>query len=190
MLLIKSEGVGRVFVKRVWKLKSKIPQNQILNTNSKSLILKESLIHQTIKKVTEDIESMKMNTAVSSLMILTNYLEKEKSVSQNDYFILLKLLAPFAPHMTEELWSLFGHEDSIHTQVWPTYDPNKLVSDEVTLAVQINGKIRAMLVVPTSATEEEITAKTLALREVEKWLDGNKPHKVIIVPGKIVSIVV
>ena len=174
-------GVRR-FLERVWRLKEKVTNQH--NTEG------STLVHQTIKKVTEDIESMKMNTAVSSLMILVNSLEKEKTISRDDYETLLKLLAPFAPHMTEELWETLGHKDSIHTQVWPTYDPDKLVSDEATLAVQINGKIRATLVVSISTPEEEIRAKTLALSEVEKWLDGAEPKKMIVIPGKIVSIVV
>ena len=176
-------GVRR-FLERVWKLQNKI------TANSSELQASESLMHQTIEKITNDLAVFKTNTAVSQLMVLVNEFSKREVVSRKSFETFLKLLAPFAPHMAEELWSLLGHEDSIHTEAWPTYDPDKLASDEVTLAVQINGKIRATLVVSTSATEDEITVKTLALSEVKKWLDNKEPRKVIVVSGKIVSIVV
>ena len=123
-------------------------------------------------------------------MIFVNNLEKQTAVSQEEYEILLKLLAPFAPHITEELWSILGHEDSIHLQPWPEHDSSKLEKEEVTLAIQINGKVRASLVVHRGISEQEIEEKTLALPEVKKWLKDSVPKKVIIVPGKIVSIVI
>src|SRR3990167_11463736 len=122
-------------------------------------------------------------------MIYTNALDKQEKVSEKEFEILLILLAPFAPHMTEELWSLLGHKDSIHTETWPIFDPKKIETDEMTMAVQINGKVRASLVVGREQNEEEIRAKALAIPEVEKWLVGKEPKKVIVVPGKIISIV-
>ena len=146
-------------------------------------------MHQTIKKVSEDIESMGFNTAVSALMIYANTLDKQEKVSQQEFETLLLLLAPFAPHITEELWRTLGHKDSIHTGDWPTYDQKKIEKDEVTLAVQVDGKVRANLFVARGQDEEEIKAIVLTLPEVKKWLDGKEPKRVIIVPDRIVSIV-
>jgi len=171
----------RRFLEKVWRLKGRT-----LDTDSQG----STLMHQTIKKVSEDIEVMKFNTAISSLMIWLNTMEKTvEGFSRKEFEILLILLAPFAPHMTEELWSLLGHKDSIHTETWPIFDPKKIETDEMTMAVQINGKVRASLVVGREQNEEEIRAKALAIPEVEKWLVGKEPKKVIVVPGKIISIV-
>src|SRR3990167_6168080 len=159
----------RRFLEKVWRLKNKLTNNRQLTTNN------ETLVHSTIKKVSEDVESMGFNTAVSALMIYTNTLDKQEKVSQKEFETLLLLLAPFAPHITEELWKTLGHNDSIHTQSWPTYDPEKLLKDEITLAVQIDGKFRASLLVARNQSAEEIRATALALPEVKKWLDGKEP---------------
>jgi len=173
----------RRFLEKVWRLKNKLTNNRQLTTNN------ETLVHSTIKKVSEDVESMGFNTAVSALMIYTNTLDKQEKVSQKEFETLLLLLAPFAPHITEELWKTLGHLNSIHTEDWPTYDPEKLLKDEITLAVQIDGKFRASLLVVRNQSEEAIRKTALALPEVKKWLDGKEPKKIIIVPEKIISIV-
>lgn len=160
-------------------------KGQTLSTDSQGL----TLVHQTIKKVSEDIESMGFNTTVSSLMIFVNALDKQEKVSKEEFEILLILLAPFAPHITEELWSILGYKNSIHTQSWPTYDPDKIEMDEISLAVQINGKVRAHLYVTNGQSEEDVRMTVLALPEVKKWLNGKEPKKVIVVPRKIISIV-
>ena len=181
-----SEGslIGpRRFLEKVWRLRGRTS-----DTNSRGST-SENLMHQTIKKVSEDIESMGFNTAVSALMIYANTLDKQEKVSQQEFETLLLLLAPFAPHITEELWRTLGHKDSIHTGDWPTYDQKKIEKDEVTLAVQVDGKVRANLFVARGQDEEEIKAIVLTLPEVKKWLDGKEPKRVIIVPDRIVSIV-
>ncbi|MDP3875195.1 MAG: class I tRNA ligase family protein [bacterium] len=170
----------RRFLEKVWRLKEKVSDSDLEDS---------ALIHQTIKKVSDDIESMGFNTAVSAMMIYTNALDKQEQVTQKEFEVLLILLAPFAPHITEELWRALGHKDSIHTQNWPTYNPKKLLKDEITLAIQINGKVRANLLVSREQSEEEIRATVLALPEVKKWLDGKELKKVIIVPRRVVSIV-
>ena len=175
----------RRFLERVWRLKTKVAKGQTLDTDSQGL----TLMHQTIKKVSDDIESMKFNTAVSSLMIYVNALDKNDKISQEEFRTLILLLAPFAPHITEELWSLLGHRDSIHLQSWPTYDSKKLMKDEITLAVQINGKIRASLSISRNQSEADLKKRVLMLPEVNKWLNGKEPKKIIVVPGKIISIV-
>ncbi|MDO8569417.1 MAG: class I tRNA ligase family protein [bacterium] len=178
----------RRFLEKVWRLQFKISQGQTLDTkdtNSQGL----TLMHQTIKKVSEDIESMGFNTAVSTLMIFTNVLDKQDKVSQKEFETLLFLLAPFAPHITEELWVTLGYKNSIHTQSWPTYDPEKIEVGEISLAVQINGKARASFTMSNGQSEEEIKASVLALPEIQKWLNGKEPKKIIIIPKRIISIV-
>jgi leucyl-tRNA synthetase len=148
------------------------------------------LMNQTIKKVSEDIAALKFNTAVSSLMIWLK--EREKSgagFSKSEFEILLLLLAPFAPHLTEELWSELGHEDSIHLQKWPEYDPKLILADQVTMAIQINGKLRGKIEVPRDSDEEFLIQEALALPEVQKWLKGEKPKKTIVVPNRLISLV-
>lgn len=171
----------RRFLDKVWRLKEKV------SSNSESVV--STLMHQTIKKVSEDIEKMGFNTAISTLMIFTNALEKQERVSQKEFEVLLILSAPFTPHITEELWEIFGHKDSIHLQSWPTYDPEKTEKDEITLAIQIDGKVRAKLTVSRGQSDDEVKTAALLLPEVQKWLDRKEPKRVIVVPQKIVSIV-
>ncbi|MEX2014048.1 MAG: class I tRNA ligase family protein, partial [Parcubacteria group bacterium] len=144
--------------------------------------------HRAIKKVSEGIESMKMNTAVASMMILVNDLGKKSEIHKEEYEILLKLLAPFAPHITEELWSMLGHKDSVHTQSWPAYDPGKIEKEDVAIAIQIDGKVRSSIIVSLGQSEEEVKTAVFALPEVQKWLKGKEPKKIIFVPKRIISI--
>ncbi|MDP3763369.1 MAG: class I tRNA ligase family protein [bacterium] len=176
----------RRFLEKVWRL-----SRTVLDTNAEmsKTVFDTALMHQTIKKVSDDIEDMGFNTAVSTLMIYVNALEKQEKISQKEFETLLLLLAPFAPHITEELWSLLGHTDSVHIQEWPKYDPNLVLSDEIILAVQVNGKLRGKLVVSRGSNEEAIKSQVLTMPEVQKWLDDKEPKKVIFVPGKVVSIV-
>jgi len=182
----------RRFLEKVWKIGGRIQLSAHgqASGDSRPIASDLSLLgHQTIKKVSEDIENIKFNTAVSSLMVYVNALERQKDVSQKEFEILLLLLAPFVPHISEELWHLIGHQDSIHKQSWPTFDPNKIESEEIILAIQVNGKVRASLKVSVNDGEEEVKARALSLPEVQKWLVGKAPKKVIIVPKKIISIV-
>ena len=172
----------RRFLERVWKLRSKLTANSLQLTAG-------PLMHQTIKKVSEDIESMRFNTAVSAMMIYTNELDKNSDVSLSEYETLLLLLAPFAPHMTEELWSNLGHKDSIHTATWPVFDPKKIEKSEATLAIQVDGKVRGSIKIRDDQKEDEIKKLALELPEIQKWLMGKEPKKTIVVLGKIVSIV-
>jgi leucyl-tRNA synthetase len=157
-----------------------------------------SLIHKTIKKVSEDIESMRFNTAVSALMILLNEFEScsteasqdKKTISKENYEIFFQLLAPFAPHITEELWSLLGHKKSIHIEPWPAYDHALLVESRIKMAVQINGKTRAEMEVATEALEEEVRAAALNLEPVKKWLNNKAPTRIIVVKGRLINFVV
>jgi len=160
----------------------------------------EKLIHKTIKKVTEDIENFRFNTAVSALMILTNELEKEKQLSIINYQLLLKLLAPMAPHLTEELWHRLNNisinqsnqhkSASIFFEKWPEYDPKLIKEEMITLVIQINGRIRDKIEVGADISEEEAKKLTLEREKVKKWIEGKEIKKVIFVPGRIINIVI
>ncbi|MEK7064994.1 MAG: class I tRNA ligase family protein, partial [Patescibacteria group bacterium] len=150
----------------------------------------DSVLHQTIKKVTDDIEGLRFNTAISQLMILVNEMSGGTyHVSRNTYQTLLQLLSPFAPHITEELWSQLGNKTSITRAEWPKYDPELAKEDKITIAVQINGKLRDTFEAPAEIGEEEVKKMALASEKAQKWLEGKEPKKVIYVKGKLVSIV-
>jgi leucyl-tRNA synthetase len=171
----------RRFIEKVWRLSDRISGKPEIGSGN---------IQKTIKKVSDDIENMKFNTAISSMMILVNDLEKEESISKKDYEILLQLLAPFAPHVTEELWSLLGNKKSIHLSDWPTFDPSLLVISKVNIVIQINGKTRTTFEASPEASQDELKTMALGLKEIEKWIEGKEPKKVIVVPGKLVNIVI
>lgn len=170
------------FLEKVWRLTEKIDLE-------KKVCRTDSLVHKTVKGVTEDIDGFKFNTAVSKMMILVNALEKEEKIVEGSYRTLLRLLAPFAPHLTEELWHELGETASIHLSSWPTYDPAKATDETVTIGVQVNGKARAEITIASGATREEIEAAALALPRVQEYLAGAAPKKIIVVPGRIVNIV-
>ncbi len=170
----------RRFIERVWKLRGKVGEVEPSNF----------LMHSTIKKVSEDIESMGFNTAVSAMMVWANELDKREVVSSVEYETLLKLLSPFAPHVTEELWANLGHKESIHESEWPKWEEKYLVQDEVTIAVQINGKVRGKLVVSRNTEEAEVEKLAKQLPNILKWIEGKDVKKVIVVPQKIVNIVI
>ncbi|MDI6591973.1 MAG: class I tRNA ligase family protein, partial [Patescibacteria group bacterium] len=185
------------FLQKVWNLKSKIqnPKSKITNQNSKL----EKLIHQTIKKVSEDIEDFKFNTAISALMILVNELEKQPTLEIRNLKLVIKLLAPFAPHLTEELWqncilkvpsSKFQVPSSIHNQPWPSYDPNLIKEEKITLIVQVNGKVRDKIEAEANISEEKAKELAISREKVKKWIEGKEIKKVIFVPEKLINIVV
>lgn len=150
-------------------------------------------MHQTIKKVTEDIQEFKYNTAISAIMEYVNVLT-EYRVSSIEYLKpLALLLAPFTPHLAEEVWrGVFSHKDSIHVAPWPKYDPRLIKEEEVTMVIQINGKMRSQIMVNSqrSKVKEEITDMAKSDQKVTKWLKGQKIKKVVFVPGKIINFVV
>ena len=148
----------------------------------------EVLLNQTVKKVGEDIEAMKFNTAVSALMILSNELQSLTEVPRVAYETLLQLLAPFAPHITEELWERLGHKNSIHLESWPSFDASKLESDTIVVAVQVDGKTRGMVTVPRGTDEKTV----LSAIKSDARLSGMLPEhqaRVIFVPGKVINII-
>ena len=176
----------RRFLEKVWRLSSKI-QNPKHKISNRAL---ESLVHKTIAKVGEDIERFKFNTAISTLMILVNALEKESEISVKHYETLLILLAPFAPHITEELWHECGQATSIFLAKWPKVDTKKVVDETVSIAVQVNGKLRAVLEIAAGSTEEAVKELAVADIRVVPYLEGKIIRKMIFVPGKILNLVV
>ena len=170
----------RRFLEKVWKVSQKID-----DTENQEV---ESLLQETIKKVTEDIEEFRFNTAVSQLMIFVNALPGKISRSALERFLLL--LSPFAPHVAEELWAELGQKESIFLSSWPTLDAEKIVTDSIKMAVQVNGKVRAVIEVTKDMTDAEIQALALAEEKVQVAIGDKEIKKVIIVPQKIVSIVV
>lgn len=172
------------FLDRVARLKEKIVDG---DNYSPSL---EGIINKTIKKVGYDLANMKYNTAVSALMILTNAFEDSKSITKKDYQTLLILLNPISPHITEELNEEIGFTTKIVEMSWPEYDDAKTIDNEITIGVQVNGKLRGEILVTAEDTEEEIKEKALTNENVKRHIDGKEIIKIIIIKGKIVNIVV
>jgi leucyl-tRNA synthetase len=148
------------------------------------------LMHRTVKKVTEDIESFRYNTAVSTMMIFTNHLTSLAEVPREAVENLVLCLSPFAPHLSEELWSGAGHEQSLAHEPWPTFDPKECVDDVVEIAVQVNGKVRGAVTVARDATEDVAREAALALENVQSHVAGKAVRKVVYVPGRILNIIV
>ncbi|MGI9118133.1 MAG: leucine--tRNA ligase, partial [Minisyncoccia bacterium] len=153
-----------------------------------AVVTTEITLHKTIKKVTEDIENFAFNTAISSLMICLNEFENAPVVSVDMYKIFLQLLAPFAPHITDEVWSILGEKKSIHNSMWPKHDPKKIVSNTVTIGIQVNGKIRAEITIPTNANQSDVEKMALQNEKVQAWLEGKEIKKIIYIPGRLINI--
>ncbi len=172
------------FLERVERLEQKVVDG---DNYSKDL---ESVIHKTIKKVTTDLATMKYNTAVSSLMILTNAYEDKENITESDYRVLLLLLNPIAPHITEELNERNHLGEMLCKSAWPTYDENKTVDNEKEIGVQVNGKLRGSIVIATDEDNESVIKKALSNENVQKHIENKEIVKTIVVPNKIVNIVV
>ncbi len=150
----------------------------------------QQLTHSTIKSVTADIENFRFNTAISAMMILVNHYSDLTTVPRGNYESLVLLLAPLAPHVAAELWKQLGHKETVHAQTWPTYDEALTKAEEVTVAVQVNGKVRDKLILAVDASEEDVKAQAQTSEKVQKHINGKEVVKVIYVPGRIVNIVV
>ncbi len=148
------------------------------------------LLHRTIRKVGDDIEAFKFNTAISQMMIFLNEAEKAETISRDTLEKFVLVLSPFAPHLGEELWSRMGHETSASAMNWPSYDEALCAEDEVTLVVQVNGKVRDRLTVPAGLPDPELEKRALQLSKIKEWTDGKQVRKIIVAQGKLVNIVV
>ena len=176
------EGVKR-FLDKVWRL-FEITNSELRITNSEL----ETIYNQSVKKIGEDIDGLAFNTAISQLMILTNAFTEAGGVPEAMVDGYLKILAPFAPHLAEEIWHRVAREGSVQTSGWPKYDASKIVSANFELVVQVNGKVRDRIEVASDISEADAKAKALASEKVQKHLEGHEPKQVIYVKGKLVSI--
>jgi leucyl-tRNA synthetase len=148
------------------------------------------LLNQTIKKVGHDIESLGFNTAISAMMIFVNHLSKQTVRPRAVVEKLVLILAPFAPHIAEELWEKLGHTDSLTYEPWPEYDKELIKEKEIELAVQVNGKIRDRIVVSADADEGQIKQRALSSKKVVAAMAGKEPKKVIVIKSRLVNIVI
>ena len=172
------------FIDRIIKLGEKLNGSNEFSKDT------EILMNQTIKKVTDDLENIKYNTAVSALMILLNELEKKAEISNKDYRTLLLILNPIAPHITEELNEKYELGDLLCKSAWPSYDTSKLVDDTYEMVVQVNGKVRGKIEVDIDITKEEMEKQALNIENVKNHIEEKEIVKVIIIPKKLVNIVV
>ena len=182
-----NQGVegARKFLDRVYRLYTS--ENKIKAKDNKNL---EKVYHETVKKVTNDFETLNFNTAISSMMIFINAVYKEEIFPREYALNFLKLLNPICPHMTEELWEKMGHDKTIAFEKWPRYDESKLIEDTKTIAVQVNGKVRGEITISKDLEEASIKEKALNQENVKKHLENKEIVKVIVIKDKIVNIVV
>jgi leucyl-tRNA synthetase len=184
------EGITR-FLDRVWRLyvdEDGNPSRAMTGDAPAPESLR--LLHQTIRKVTEDLDALKFNTAISQMMVLANELTKlvRRPRALLEPFVLL--LAPFAPHLGEELWNRLGHPETLAFEPWPKFDPALTVEDRVTVAIQINGKLRATLELPRGTDEADVKSAALGDERVRRYVDGAELKKTIYVPDKLLNLVV
>jgi len=179
------EGCWR-FLKRIWVLFGN--KDKIEKTTSKDLIQK---LNYTIKKINDDLENMKFNTAVASMMEFMNlWSEKDNVLVKKDAENFLKILAPFTPHICEEIWANLGHKTSIFKESWPKYDEKLIKKETIELVIQINGKVRDKIEVSAEISKEEAEKLALASEKIKTWLKNQKPKVVIFVKGKLINIVI
>ena len=177
----------RRFLERVWNLQEKLEGGSSTREADHDLT---SLINQAIAKVSSDIENFRFNTAIPVLMTLAASLDRNKSVEKKSYEIFIRLLAPFAPHITNELWSRMGHKGLLEKEAWPKYNAKLLVADEIMYVVQINGKVRGDVTVAADAHEGAVVAAAKQDERVVKYLEGKKIVKQVFVKGRLVNFVV
>ena len=170
------------FLDRIWNLAEQVTPAEAYGKEN------EALLHKTIKKVSDDIENMKFNTAIAALMTLTNQFY-DKGVNQAEFRTMLQLLSPFAPHMADELWERFGWEGMASTSAWPAYDESKTVASEVTIAVQVGGKLKTTVTVATDSDQDAVLAAVTAEAKIAKLMEGKELVKVIHVPNKLVNLI-
>jgi leucyl-tRNA synthetase len=179
---------SRRFLDRIWRLF--VEENGQLNPkiqDGEEASNLEKVYHQTVKKVTEDYEGIRFNTAISQLMVFINESYKATVLPKNYMEGFVKLIAPIAPHLAEELWEKLGHSGTVSYETWPAFDEAKLFDDEVEIVVQVNGKVKAKLMVANDATKEAL--EQIAMEEIKDQIEGKTVRKVIAVPGKLVNFV-
>jgi leucyl-tRNA synthetase len=185
------EGVRR-FLDRVWRLYFDDETDALLPAVQDVAAGEDALrvLHRTIDAVTTMTEDLRFNTAISQMMVFVNEMNQLEVRPRAVLETFVLLLAPYAPHLAEEIWSRLGHETSLAYAPWPAADPRHLVEDTVTVVVQVNGKLRDQIEVPVGAAEEDVIARAMAAQKVVPWLEGKQLVKRIHVPGKLVNLVV
>lgn len=185
------EGVNR-FLNRIWRLMVADETEVLLDTVTDDKPNKEQLrhLHVMLKKVTEDVENLRFNTAISAMMIFVNEANKwpERPRAIMEPFILV--LSAFAPHVAEELWQKLGHKDSLVFESWPEYKEEYIQEDSTEVVIQVNGKLRFKLQLPVDLSKEETEKAALETERIQEWIVGKKIVKVIVIPNKLVNIVV
>ena len=176
---------ARKFLDRIWRLYTE--SDKIKEEENKNL---DKVYHETVKKVTNDFETLNFNTAISQMMIFINAVYKEEVFPKEYALNFVKLLNPVCPHIAEELWEMLGNNNTIAFETWPEYDESKLVENTKTIAIQVNGKVRGEITISVDEDEEQIKEKALLCENVKKHLDGKEIVKVIVIKGRIVNIVV
>ena len=180
---------SRRFLDRVWRLfinEDGSLSNKIVENNDNSL---DKVYNQTVKKVTEDFDTLNFNTAISQLMVFINDCYKANNIYKPYVEGFVKMLAPIAPHVSEELWQRLGNQETITYQPWPTYNASLLVDDEIEIVVQVNGKVRAKINIPKDLSKEDMQELALQNENVKLSIEGKEIKKVIAVPQKLVNIV-
>jgi leucyl-tRNA synthetase len=176
-------GVYR-FLDRIWRL----TERRITEDPVPAGLLKT--LHKTIKKVTKDTANLDFNTAISQMMILVNELYKIEELPKDVWETLILLLAPYVPHLAEELWEMAGHAPSVTTVAWPTYDESLTIDDTVEVVVQINGKVRAKLMSEKGVPKEQLLGEAMDLPRIQELLVDKQVLRTIVVPDKLVNIVI
>ncbi|HEY4552189.1 MAG TPA: leucine--tRNA ligase [Bacillaceae bacterium] len=180
---------ARRFLDRIWRLLVSPDGSLSEKVREGADSELERVYHQTVKKVTEDYEGLRFNTAISQLMVFINEAYKAETLPKGYVEGFVKLLSPICPHISEELWAKLGHNETLAYAEWPVFDEDKLVENEVEIVVQINGKVRSKMMVPQDSTREKLEELATSDEKVNEMLEGKTVRKVIAVPGKLVNIV-
>ena len=180
---------SRRFLDRIWRLLV-TEENQITDkvVDEQTTEL-DKVYNQTVKKVTEDFDTLNFNTAISQMMVFINDCYKQDKLSKAYVEGFVKMLSPIAPHISEELWAKLGHDDTIAYEEWPTFDPSLLVDNEVEIVIQVNGKLKEKTKVSKDLSKEEMEQFALEIDKVKQAIEGKTVRKVIAVPQKLVNIV-
>ncbi|MBF0848651.1 class I tRNA ligase family protein, partial [Streptococcus danieliae] len=182
---------SRRFLDRVYRLLVNEETNQVSDkVQDKENPELEVTYNFTVKKVGEDIENLQFNTAISQLMVFVNDANKAEFLPRKYALGFIQLIAPFAPHLGEELWSIYGNQDTLSYEPWPTYDESKLVSDSVEIVVQVLGKVKAKIKLRKDLSKDELEKEALAHEDVQVLIQGKDLVKVIAVPNRLVNLVV
>jgi leucyl-tRNA synthetase len=182
-------GVCR-FLERIWALSERPIVNVAPDAEASGGEHMLKLLHKTVKKVSEDTASLNFNTAISAMMIYSNELAKLKEIPLLLWGPFVQILSVYAPHLGEELWEKLGAKESVSKSAWPNWDESLCVEKEVTVMVQVNGKIRDKFNTAAGTSKEDLEKTALGLSGVRKWTKGKKPEKIIVVPDKLVNVVV